>query len=163
MKSVTDQPKRKPNRLYRFDYSTPGAYFVTVCTKDKQKILSTVGATIGRPQIKLTEYGLIVDRVIQNISAIYPAITVDQYVIMPNHVHLLLQIHEDENGRPMVAPTIARVIQQMKGYATKQIGKPIWQKLYHDHIIRNQDEYARIWNYVALHPLYWKKDCFYTE
>ena len=116
-----------------------------------------------RPQIKLTEYGLIVDRVIQNISAIYPAITVDQYVIMPNHVHLLLQIHADENGRPMVAPTIARVIQQMKGYATKQIGKPIWQKLYHDHIIRNQDEYARIWNYVALNPLYWKKDCFYTE
>ena len=99
-----------------------------------------------------------IDKAIKTIEKVYPFVTVDQYVIMPNHIHLLLQIHTDENGRPMVAPTIGRVIQQMKGYATKQIGKNIWQKLYHDHIIRNQNDYDRIWNYIELNPMYWKKD-----
>ena len=160
---MAELTKRKPNRLNQYDYSTPGAYFITICTKNKEKILSTVGATIGRPLIRLTEYGKMIDKAIKTIEKVYPFVTVDQYVIMPNHIHLLLQIHTDENGRPMVAPTIGRVIQQMKGYATKQIGKNIWQKLYHDHIIRNQNDYDRIWNYIELNPMYWKKDCFYIE
>ena len=95
-----EQTKRKPNRLYRYDYSTPGAYFITVCTKNKEKILSTVGATIGRPRLQLTEYGKMIDKAIKTIEKVYPFVTVDQYVIMPNHIHLLLQIHTDENGRP---------------------------------------------------------------
>jgi len=63
----------------------------------------------------------------------------------------------------MVAPTMKRVIQQMKGYVTKQIGKPIWQKLYHDHVVRGEKDYEKIWNYIELNPQYWHKDCFYTH
>ena len=60
---------------------------------------------------------------------------------MPDHVHLLLQIHSDADGRPMVAPTISTVIQQTKGWVTKQVGHPIWQKLFFDHVIRNEEDY----------------------
>lgn len=158
-------PKRKPTRLKDYDYSTPGAYFVTVCTKNRINYFwHSVGASIARPQdIPLTEIGIVVDKAINNIPKIYNNITVDRYVVMPNHIHLLLQIHSDPDGRPMVAPTIDRVIQQMKGYVTKQIGKPIWQKLFHDHIIRGEEDYNEIWQYIEQNPAKWKEDSFYIE
>ncbi|MBR6502971.1 MAG: transposase [Clostridia bacterium] len=158
-------PKRKPIRLKDYDYSTPGVYFVTVCTKNKINYFwHNVGASIARPQdIPLNENGKIVDKAINNIPKIYNNITVDHYVVMPNHIHLLLQIHSNKNGRPMVAPTIDRVIQQMKGYVTKQIGKLIWQKLFHDHIIRGEQDYKEIWAYIDTNPIRWKEDKFYIE
>ena len=160
-----DLPKRKPNRLSYFDYSTPGAYFVTICVEGKRCILGDiVGASIARPPIvQLSTYGKIVDAVIREIPAHYPAVSVDHYVVMPNHVHLLLQINTDEDGRPMVAPTISTVVQQMKGVVTKRIGKSIWQKLFHDHVIRGEKDYLKIWEYIDINPARWKEDCFYQE
>jgi REP element-mobilizing transposase RayT len=158
-------PKRKPNRLPNFDYSTPGAYFITICTKDRKCILGdVVGASIARPQsLQLSKYGTIVADTIHNIAKHYPAVSVDHFVVMPNHIHLLLQINTDANGRPMVAPTISTVIQQLKGVVTKKIGKPIWQKLYHDHVIRGEADYLKIWEYIENNPAKWKEDCFYME
>ena len=158
-------PKRKPNRIPHFDYSTPGAYFVTIFTKNRQNIFwGNVGASIARPQTpRLSHAGQIVEQAIQNIEHYYPAITLDHYVVMPNHIHLLLQINTDENGRPMVAPTISTVIQQMKGYVTKQLGRFIWQKLFHDHVIRNENDYRIIWEYIENNPVQWELDCFYSE
>ena len=158
-------PKRKPNRIPHFDYSTPGAYFVTICTKNRQNIFwKNVGASIACPQTpQLSHAGQIVEQAIQNIERHYPAISVDHYVIMPNHIHLLLQINTDKNGRPMVAPTISTVIQQMKGYVTKQLGRSIWQKLFHDHVIRNENDYRIIWEYIENNPTQWEQDCFYLE
>ncbi len=63
----------------------------------------------------------------------------------------------------MVAPTISTVIQQLKGVVTKKIGKPIWQKLYHDHVIRGEADYLKIWEYIENNPTKWKEDCFYME
>lgn len=71
---------------------------------------------------------------------------------MPDHVHLLLQIHSDENGRPMVAPTVATIVQQMKGYISKQIGNSIWQKGFYDHVIRTDAEYREVWEYIDNNP-----------
>lgn len=82
---------------------------------------------------------------------------------MPNHVHLLLQINTNADGRPMVAPTISTVVQQLKGIVSKQIGHSIWQKLFHDHVIRNAADYTKIWEYIENNPLQWKLDCFYSE
>ena len=82
---------------------------------------------------------------------------------MPTHIHLILQINTDENGRPMVAPTISTVIQQMKGYVTKQLSRSIWQKLFHDHVIRNENDYPIIWEYIENNPVQWELDCFYSE
>lgn len=96
--------QRKPNRLPYFDYSAPGAYFITICTKDRKSIFwEGVGASIARPQKPALSWcGRIVDATIRSIPAHYPAITVDHYAVMPNHIHLLLQINADLDGRPMV-------------------------------------------------------------
>ena len=158
-------PKRKQNRLAEYDYSQPNAYFITICTKNKEKLFwENVGASIARPQnMKLSPYGKIVKEAIENIPYIYPAITVDNYVVMPNHIHLLLQIHTDVNGRAMLAPTISKVVQQMKGYVSKKIGASIWQKLFHDHVIRGEQDYLEIWNYIEGNPSKWEEDCFYVK
>ena len=146
--------KRKRNRLENYSYSSCGAYFLTICTVERRNYFwENVGATIGRPSgIKLSTYGEIVDDAINNIPKIYPAILVDRYIIMPDHIHILLQIKEKENGRPMVAPTVSRVVQQMKGHVTKQIGKSIWQKLFFDHIIRDSQDYEKHLKYICENP-----------
>lgn len=170
-----DKPQRKPNRLQGFDYSTPTAYFVTLCTQGRQCVLSTisVGASIARPPTNtLTHAGEIVDAAIQGISQHYPSVQVDKYVIMPNHVHIILRICTAESGRAMLAPTttpvkdapsvsIPKIIQHMKGIVTKQLGISLWQKSFHDHIIRSEDDYRAIWNYIDTNPLRWTEDCFY--
>ncbi|MBR2888912.1 MAG: transposase [Oscillospiraceae bacterium] len=160
-----DLPKRKPNRLQYYDYSTPGAYFITICTSNRKCFLwDTVGASIARPQTpQLSDWGVIVDQAIRDIPEFYPAIAIDHYVVMPNHIHLLLRIQTDGDGRPMVAPTISRVVQQLKGIVTKQIGVSIWQKLFHDHVIRGEQDYLKIWEYIDSNPARWKDDCFYQE
>ena len=162
---MMELPKRKPNRLTEYDYSQPNAYFVTICTRKKQKMFwGNVGASIARPdRLPLSVYGKVVEEAILNIPKHYPMISVDNYVIMPNHIHLLLQIHTDDCGRAMLAPTIARVVQQMKGYVTKKIGISIWQKLFHDHVIRGQQDYLEIWNYIEGNPSKWEEDCFYVK
>ena len=120
-----------------------------------------VGASIARPL--LTPWGRIAEKAILEIPQHYPAISVDQYAVMPNHIHLLLQIKTDTDGRPMVAPTISTVVQQLKGVATKQIGKSVWQKLYHDHVIRDEHDYLKIWEYIENNPRRWQEDCFYPD
>ena len=119
-----DLPNRKQNRLSDFNYNTPGAYFITICVKERKPILSDiiVGANNVRPEIRLTRYGEIVKNAIINIPIHYPTISVDKYVIMPDHIHILLEIHTAISGRTMFAPTIDRVIKQMKGYISKEIG-----------------------------------------
>lgn len=156
-------PKRKHNRLNGYDYSSAGSYHITICTKDKKKVFwNNVGATCGRPQYEytLSAYGKIVDNEIKKIPDVYPAIKIDKYVVMPNHIHMIISVLSDEFGRPQVAPTIPRVIKQFKGSITKQIGFSVWQKGYNDHIIRGQQDYDETWQYIDENPLKWflKKD-----
>ncbi len=158
-------PVRKQIRLENYDYSTPGGYFITICTKNRSNYFwNNVGASIARPrEIPLNKNGKIVDSAIKNIEIIYQNITIDKYIIMPNHIHILLQIHSNNDGRPMVAPTIERVIRQMKGYVTKKIGQSIWQSRFYDHIIRGEQDYKEIWQYIDTNPQKWEQDEFYTE
>ena len=153
-------PKRKDIRLKNYDYSSSGVYFLTICTSERRNYFwANVGATIGRPQdIALSEYGNIVDKAINNIPYVYPALDVDHYVIMPDHIHLLLIVCADECGRPMVAPTMSRVVQQLKGYITKRIGHSIWQKLFIDHVIRNREDYEEHVKYIYDNPIRWQYD-----
>lgn len=158
-------PKRKKNRLKNYDYSQPNTYFITVCTeKRKNMFWANVGASIARPEdVRLSEYGKIVEEYIRDIPNHYGAITVDHFVIMPNHIHLLFQIHTNQDGRALLAPTVSTAIAQMKGVITKKIGHSIWQKSFHDHVIRNKKDYELIWNYIEGNPMKWSEDCFYTE
>ncbi len=157
-------PKRKPVRLTDYDYSSAGVYFITVCIKDRKSLFwNNVGATIGRPQKhELSKYGKIADCAIHQIPQHYPDIKLDNYVVMPNHIHLLLSIEGDTLGRPVVAPTISQVVQQMKGYVSKQIGCSIWQKSFIDHIISNEKDYIEHYKYIENNPINWAEDDLYV-
>ena len=158
-------PKRKQNRLTEYDYSTPNAYFITVCTEKRKNLFwMDVGAIIDRPKnVPLTNLGIIAQRCIEDIPKHYPAISVDHYVIMPNHIHLLLQINTDVNGRSMIAPTISTVVRLMKGTVSKQAGFAVWQKGFYDHVIRNDNDYRDIWNYIEGNPSKWTEDKLYIR
>ena len=81
---------------------------------------------------------------------------------MPNHIHLIIRIGgEDENGRPMVAPTVDRIVKQFKGYVSKTVNEPIWQKRFYDHVIRGREDYEEISRYIYENPENWEKDELY--
>ena len=156
---------RKPNRLCEFDYSGIGVYFITVCTKDKQCILwntTPVGADIiRRNSSKLSEYGKIVYNAILNINKHYDYVTVEKFVIMPNHIHLLLMI--DSSGRMVSAPTktVSTIIGQLKRSVSKSIGKSIWQKSFYDHIIRDENDFLTKWKYIDENLIKWETDEYF--
>jgi putative transposase len=159
--------KRKEIRLKDYDYSQNSAYFLTICVKDRHNLLweQNVGAVFDRPHEspRLSDIGKIIDVEIQKIGSIYENVLIDKYVIMPNHIHMLVVLQCGESGRPKVAPTISRIIQQFKGSISKQLGLSIWQKLFHDHIIRKEQEYKKIWGYIDTNPLKWEEDCYYEK
>ena len=157
-------PNRKANRLTEYDYSTPNAYFITVCTQNRKNLFWTdAGAAVCCPEnIPLSNLGMMVKQVIHDIPMHYKTITVDHAVIMPNHVHLLLQINTDIDGRPMAAPTISTVINQAKGVISKKAGFSVWQKGFYDHVIRGEHDYLDIWNYIEGNPGKWAEDRLYV-
>lgn len=162
---MTDHPQRKANRLEGYDYAQEGMYFVTICTKDRKCTLSSVvGTTIGRPpEICLTKIGMLTERAILEIPNRYPCVSVARYVIMPNHIHLILRISAD-SGRPMVVPTVSRVLQQLKGWITKQAKQPVWQSRFYDHVIRDDYDYLIKCQYIDENPTKWLmgKDEYYA-
>lgn len=171
--------RRKNIRLQQYDYSAAGCYFITICTRNRENRFwrvetktaglpndAVVGARIARPDCpdySLSAYGIIADAAIRSIHDHYPAVLVENYVVMSNHIHLLLTISSDENGRAMRAPTISVVVNQLKGYISKQVGEPIWQKLFHDHIIRDEADYQKHWQYIEDNPAKWSEDEYYLE
>ena len=160
---MIDLPKRKPIRIENYDYSTPGAYFITVCTANREKIFwsDRRGELCSPANVPLSYIGMIVDNEIKKLNSVYDAVRVDKYCIMPDHIHFILSIDTDENGRtrrgelrsPVSVPTISRVIKQFKGSITKQVGRSIWQKSFYDHGIRNRQDYNEIWQYIENNPL----------
>ena len=150
-----DLPKRKIIRLQNYDYSSSGAYFITICTGDHKTIFThSVGAIHESPEIELNNYGKIVDGYINQLNSRF-GISIDKYVIMPDHIHLLVTILPLAGGRPMGAPTVSNILNQLKGYVTKRIGFPVWQKLYYDHIIRDDTDYDAKWQYIDNNPSSW--------
>ena len=168
---MSDLPVRKRNRLKGYDYSQNGIYFLTVCTKDNKCVL---GRIVGDgdpdvPQMVLSEYGKITEKYIQSVKQTYNHITVMNYVIMPNHIHLIVMLYSDNNiFRKSQADNPANdyipvMISAFKKLTNKEIGFNIWQRSYHDHIIRNETSFQNIWDYIEANPARWKKDCFYCD
>ena len=148
-------PKRKHIRIEDYDYSTPGAYFITVCTANRKNILwNSVGADIIRSQnVPLSPIGKIVEQGILQVSSHYEYVSIDKYCIMSDHIHMILRIESDFDGRMISAPTVSTVVGSMKRWVSKQLGRPIWQKSFYDHGIRNQQDYDEIWQYIENNPL----------
>ena len=162
---MRELPQRKPNRLRGYDYSQCGAYFITVCAKDRHELfgsISLVGADTIRPQ--LSDIGMIVENAVLRIPQIYNNVTIDCYVIMPNHVHIIIFIANNDNGGRMIsAPTLPKIIGYFKQNVSRTAGFSPWQKSFHDHIIRNDKDYIHIAEYIENNPAKWKEDCFYTS
>ena len=167
-------PKRKNIRLKDYDYSSNGAYFITICTQNRLHLFgNVVGDEFPVPFVELNGFGKIIEQYIQNISDKYPVVTVDKYIIMPNHVHMLIMIFNDgtmgnnRTGNP--SPTaVGTIVGWFKYQTTKAINAhtnnaetKIWQRSYHDHIIRNGEDYLRIWQYIDENPAKWAEDEYY--
>lgn len=157
-----DLPKRKPTRLKWYDYSQRGAYFVTICTQNKKHLL---GEIVGEgfhalPINKLSHIGKEIEKAIQYINDNYNNVSIPKYVIMPNHIHLIV-ILNDSGGRGN--PPLQNIIGQLKSYVTNKYGDILWQRSFHDHIIRGEKDYYKIWEYIDTNPAKWELDCFYND
>ena len=157
----TDFPKRKPTRLKDYDYSQSGAYFITICSHNKQCIFgSLVGEGLAPPEIMLSNYGTVVKEQLLNLEKRYSCIKVDKFVIMPNHIHVILMLQKTGGASP--SPTISDIVCSFKSLATRSCGlRPLWQRSFHDHVIRGEQDYLKIWNYIDTNPQKWCEDCFY--
>lgn len=190
---------RKTNRLGYYDYSAPGAYFVTICTQHHKCTLASIlhpsvgdgfpvpseghptsvgdGSPVPSQVHILKMPGKIVQRYILEIPRKYPNVSVDHYVVTPNHIHLLLSFREVRrtgaapgHGTGNPSPTLGNVIGWLKYQVTREVnlaggttGQKFFQRSYHDHIIRNEKDYLRIWTYIDGNPGRWREDCFYTD
>lgn len=160
--------ERKRLRLENYSYSCPGAYFITVCTKNKQCIFGDVvgDGVHDVPELILTEYGKIVAEQIETMNSIYENIDVEKYIVMPNHVHLLIRVLESSSGSSRTpTPTndvIPRFVSTLKRYCNKRFGEKVWQRSYNDHIIRDDNDYQNIWQYIDCNYMKWKIDRYYN-
>ena len=161
-------PKRRSLRLPEYDYGANGAYFVTVCTEGKRCILGQVvgGGVLDAPYVRLTEYGMLAEKTLLEMGAFYKDITIDKYVIMPNHVHFIISINACDGPSRTPAPTNARLpafISTWKRFTNRNAGFPFWQRNYYDHVIRNEADYLRIWQSIDNNPAHWAEDEYYSE
>ena len=164
-----DLPKRKPNRLPRFDYSTPGAYFITICTQNRKCTLGHIvgGGDLDAPYVNLSPTGTIVQRNIEASNQI-PNIHIEKYVIMPNHIHMIVFVDEAHaNGTSWSpSPTNAAVphsVSTFKRFCHQESPVKTFQRSYHDHVIRGEKDCLKIWQYIDSNPAKWQEDCFYIE
>ena len=162
-------PSRRSLRLPHFNYVADGYYFITFCTRHHACLLGN----IKTGAVTLSTYGRMVEEQITHLPTMFHA---DAYVVMPNHVHILLSRgHEaletrhiahwmnrtpNAMGFRILPQSVSTVIARLKGNVTREIGKCIWQRGYYDRIIRNQEEYDRIKTYIAENPLRWSNDRF---
>ena len=141
-------PQRKKIRVGEYDYSQCGAYFVTICTQNRRPILSNIVGDDAH--IVPKRYGQIAEKYLKNAAEI------EKYVIMPDHIHMLIRLEEQgAEKRSPQASRIASIVRPIKTLTTKEIGEPIFQRSYYDHAIRNQRDYNEIWEYIENNPRKW--------
>lgn len=153
-------PQRKSPRLQGYDYASSGAYFVTICTYQRENLF---GEIIGG-EMCLNANGDFAKQCWLQLPKYFQAVELDAFVVMPNHMHGIISLKEDEKRT-----TLGNVINHYKGSATHRVRQinpyfpVVWQPRYHDHIIRNQQDYERIYAYVLSNPERWQEDKFYNR
>ena len=179
-------PRRHSVRLPTFDYSSPTAYFVTICTQDKRRLFGEVSAYA----VALNVVGKIVEKCWLDIPSHFTSVELGPHVIMPNHLHAIIRLlpPEADGGlvakhlrrgqhavplRPeparrfaeMAANSIPAIVRSFKSAATAAIrtslGKPqlsVWQRGYHEHVIRSEDDFRNTCEYIRMNPARWEFD-----
>ena len=176
---MTDFKKRKNLRMGEYDYSLPGLYFITICTHNKKAILSKiVGAHHDAPAVvALTPYGKIVEKAIKELPERFK-LNIEKYVIMPDHIHLLIELADYERYERAIRESplqisskdsaknrslMAQCIGYLKTSVTKEIHKieptlKVWQRGYYDHVIRNDADYSKHYDYIVDNPALWTEN-----
>ena len=161
--------QRKTTRLQGYDYNTPGAYFLTICTENRKCVLSRIVGTglLDGPKTELFYYGAVAEKVICQLNQFYDKLSVESYVIMPNHIHILLIVKEQgPSGTPvptMQNSAVSRFVSTFKRFCNKEYGKNIWQYRYYDHIIRDEKDFDAHLKYIYENPFGWEKDDLYVK
>ena len=164
-----DLPSRKSIRIKDYDYSKEGIYFITICTQHRENILSEIVQDMRKTKIELKPFGKIVD---DNYNLIIKKYNMKShnYVIMPNHIHALVEIYNRNNTKHI--NTIPNIIKELKSITSveyikrtktnefKNFSKRVWQRNYYEHIVRNEKEYYIIYQYIENNPYNWKKDIY---
>ena len=185
MDKEKELPKRKPTRLKKFDYSSAGAYFVTICIRDRMNILSeivktdltatdktnglAVGEGLAPPEItvKLKPCGEIAKEQLQLIEERFSSVTVEDYVIMPDHIHAIIFLHENAGGASP-SPTLNDVVCAFKSLTSRSCKQKygiekIFQRSSAEHIVRDRDDYETRRKYIYENPKRWYYRCLSTE
>lgn len=162
----------KPRRLRKYDYSSPGAYFLTMCTDKRLSILSNV----RNGKIELTNVGQMILEAWNSIPHHFINATTDEaFVVMPNHIHGIIWIHERHSSTRGSSTTIGEtasvtsIVRWFKSLTTNrwqkmQTSSPsLWQRNYHDHIIRAKTSLANITSYIIGNPLQWQTDEYFSD
>ena len=161
--------KRKNIRLTGWDYSSKRAYHVTLCSRNRSCDFGSIiadedgifpGESPQRDRVELTDIGSLVEESLHDACDMFPDVHVSNYVIMPNHVHVLLWLEDD--GKTSLGTFVGKV----KAGATKAVheiypGKSVWQRGYHDHIIRGDSDFQKVWEYIENNPGKWIEDEYY--
>lgn len=161
-------PKRKQNRLPHYDYSTPGSYFITICTENRKCILSNIIAgadALGGPIVNLTSIGKVVEKYLLSTVKI-PNVHLDNYVIMPNHIHFILTVESGDGTPGAASPTHAVVpntVGALKCLVDRELHQTIFQRSYYEYVIRNEADYQQIWEYIDNNPARWAEDRYHIE
>lgn len=155
---------RRSVRLRQYDYSRPGAYFVTVCTQNRECLFGDV----GNGSVRLNEWGNVVRACWLETPRHFPNVQLDAFVVMPNHFHAIVIIHDFVGAglpRPYKKRTLGQMVAYFKYQSTKRInrlrdssGIRIWQRNYYERVIRNEAELNRVREYIRTNPLNWDKD-----
>lgn len=160
---------RRSIRLKGYDYSCDGAYFITLCTQNRECLFGQ----INHGKMILNHSGRIVADEWNRSAMIRNEIKLDEFIVMPNHFHGIVFIHDNRRGNRLVAPTVSgprsksigSFVAGFKSSTTKKInvfrgmpGMKVWQRNYYDHIIRNDNELNRIREYIIFNPSRWTKD-----
>ena len=171
---MTDYPARKHPRLKGYDYGQNGAYFVTVCTDKRQCILSEIAVGRGlAPAVRLLSAGRIVAEELDALLDRFPGLAIEKSVIMPNHIHLLLRLTA-AGASPRPTPseeayTVVDVVRVLKSLTTRRwnaargrTGERLWQSSFHDHVIRDENDFLSRWSYIEGNPARWAEDEYDT-
>ncbi len=141
--------------MEQFDYSSPRLYFITICAAEHKHLFGSIISTTENGFMQLNTCGELLKNHIERLKGRYQNVAVTNYVIMPNHVHMILDI--DNNNRIPVT----QIIGLFKLGFSKEIGFSAWQRSFYDHIIRNEAEYKRINDYIDNNPAKWTIDKYY--
>ena len=160
-------------RIPDYDYSQNGYYFVTICTENRERILAEifpVGADdsvrpYGTFEHRLTTMGKMVEDGIRQMETHHSNVSVTKYVIMPNHIHMVIAIDDTAGGQSR--PPLPKIVQGFKSVTTRNAWaygyKHLWQRSFYDHVIRSEAEYLEIWQYIDENPAHWAEDKYYMR